>query len=465
MEKRFNGIDFSLQSPDIVCFTDNYNIVSLKENITGTNEEWLISLNGLTATQNAQWSLSFMGNTITNVIEPQDAKGSFFYVKANSDISTAASMCRALRNCPNIYANFYIYTEGQSVITLVSKNIGNINSQIESNMIGNGVSITHNSGSVSSTLQGANVMLDIFKDINEHENISLEKTFYNDEAAFNISSVLSTFVEYDEVDHFECLLSHITNDGTFVDDGSFTSYVVKGFKTSYSDNYIQNFPKLLLPHPDDYKLWSYGQNIDIAYYITGGGRTMLTFTVLDSNGTVLETSSNTVTGSGQPKIRKFTYTISGQYYNSAYTVRVNFANDEVVFNIAKPLKTVADYTRVMFHNSYGGIGYFDFVGDKSETLSINKKDYYKNIYDYYDEPSYEEEKVYEATKTTEYQLTSQLLEKDGLFITEEMAKSKDAWLATNNQNEHIIITSVSIQKDSSYPQLFRIVIKYKKSFE
>lgn len=146
MEKTFNGIDFSLQSPDIVCFTDNYNIVSLKDSITGTNEEWLISLNGLTATQNAQWSLSFMGNTITNVIEPQDAKGSFFYVKANSDISTAASMCRALRNCPNIYANFYIYTEGQSVITLVSKNIGNINSQIESNMIGNGVSITHNSG-------------------------------------------------------------------------------------------------------------------------------------------------------------------------------------------------------------------------------------------------------------------------------------------------------------------------------
>lgn len=467
MNLTFNNNDitaFQQYKSEMIVFDDIYNIVSMEEEITGSKELWLISVNGLTATANAQWSLSFMGNTITNVINPKDAKGSFFYIKQNDNVSTAASICNALRNCPNIYANFSIYTEGQPLVTLEAKNIGNVNDTIQSNMVGHGISLTHNDGTVSSNLQGANVICEVFDDTT-NVNIPLMKSFYNDEVAFDISSILSTFAEYEAVKPFTCMVSHIDNDGTFTSDGQFTSHIVKGFKTSYSENWIENYSKLLIPHPDEYKLWTYGNKIEIAYFIDGSGRTSLTFTAMDSNGTVLDINSNTISGYGNPEIRRAAYTIPGQLYNSVYSVKVEFANDEVVFNIAKPVNTAAEYHRVEWHNPLGGIGYFDFVGDETETLSINKKNYYKNIYDYYTNPAYEEEKVYDTGKTTEYQLTSHLLEKDSLFITEEMAKSKDVWLATEDKVEHIIITSVSEERDNAYPNLFRIVIKYRKSFE
>lgn len=468
MVKTFNNNDIdNFQSFDsqMVVFDDIYNIVSVREEITGTKEQWYISVSGtLSATENGQWSLSFMGDTITNVLDPKDANGSFFYVKPNDTASTAASICNALRNCPNVYANFSIYTEGQPLVTLEAKNIGNVTDAIQSDMVGNGISLAHNDGSVNSTLQGANVTCEIFDDTT-NVNIPLSKTFYNDETAFDISSVLSTFAEYDKVKPFTCMLSHISNDGTYTNDGYFTSNVVKGFKASYSDNWIEEYSKLLIAHPDEYKLWTYGNKVEIAYFITGSGRTSLTFTAMDSNGTTLDTSSNTISGYGNPEIRRATYTIPGQLYNSVFKVKVEFANDEVMFNVIKPIKAASEYKRIMFHNAYGGISYFDFTGEQTETFTISKKNYYKNIYDYYTNPDYEEEKTYDTGKQSEYQLTSHLLEKDSLFITEEMAKSKDTWLATEDKVEHIIITNVSQERDSSYPHLYRISIKYRKSFE
>lgn len=465
MELTFNNLDFSQTSPDIVVFDDIYNLVSMKEEITGAKELWLISVNGLTATQNAEWSLSFLGNTITNVLLPEDAKGSFFYIRPSDNVSTAASICNALRNCPNIYANFSIYTEGMPYVTLEAKNVGNISDTIQSNMVGHGLTLTHNAGTVSSNLQGANVTCEVFDDTT-NENIPLVKTFYNDEVAFNISSILATFAEYEKVKPFTCMVSHIDNSGQYTTDHDFQSYVVRGYKTSYSTNYMQDYATLLIPHPDEYKLWTYGSKVEVAYYINGSGRTSLTFTTMDSNGTVIDTNSNTISGYGHPEIRRATYTIPGQLYNSAFSVKVEFANDEVLFNVAKPLKTTDSYTRLMWYNEMGGISYFDFIGDKSETLTINKKDYNKNIYDYYVNPAYEEEKVYDTGKQTEYSLSSHLVEKDSLFITESLSMAKSVWISTTeNKVEHIIITSVSQDKDSSYPHLYRINVKYRKSFE
>ena len=131
MNITYNNIGW-LSAIDLVTFSDVPNILSVTDSTSGTNAVLKITVadNWKSATSsNNQWWLQFQGETISNVLEPQNAVNKNFYINT-SKRSTAVSMCRALRACPSITAKFQVYLDTDSSkadIYLKAREIGQAN--------------------------------------------------------------------------------------------------------------------------------------------------------------------------------------------------------------------------------------------------------------------------------------------------------------------------------------------------
>ena len=105
----YNGIN-SESYEGILTFSDVPNILQIQEDIYGTPTVIDIVPSGLwrsVVTANTQFSLTMFGETITNVMSPNEVRNKKFFIAENEE-DTAVSMCRALRNCGTIAANFII---------------------------------------------------------------------------------------------------------------------------------------------------------------------------------------------------------------------------------------------------------------------------------------------------------------------------------------------------------------------
>lgn len=465
MNKSFNNIPLTGSTTiPIICLDDVYNIFTIEQPTTGTLEEYTLTVqNTLSADTNGQYYISFLGNSISNVINPQNAKGQYFFIKANSPTSTAVSIANALRACPNINASFNIIFDNNEV-TLTARNYGNVDERLQTNILSSDMTVAYTQGTVDDNIVNSNVNVEIY-DENMTYLTTLSKTFIKDDIAFNISPVLSTFSEYGKMKQYYLESYYVGNDGLWNPSQDFYCYHTKGYKTPYSEKYISGGTKILLAHPDDYKLWTY--NNTIPYTIFGGfgaGGFTITTTCYGSDDSVITATTESVQ-QPTPQYMEFTYTIPPQLMNDVYKVKIEAGNDSVVFNVIKPLKMAPGATRVEWRNEYGGISYFDFTGQKSDSISTTTADYKKNIYDYYTSSEYEEEKVYNIDKTTEYTLNSHIVEENSLYILQSLSLAKKVWIKKDNDNIPIIITSIGNNKENNYSTVYTMQIKYKKSYE
>lgn len=468
MDRSFNNIPITASTTlNIVCFDEVYNIYAITEETTGDIEKYELTINSsLSATTDGEYYISLLGNSISNVILPTNAKGQYFYIKSGSTTSTAVSIANALRSCPNINASFTI-TFDNNKVELTARNYGNLDETLQTNISNTDMTVSHTAATVSNAIVNSDVNAEIYNE-NMIYLTTLSKTFIKDDIAYNISPVLSTFSEYGKMKQYYLESYYVGNDGGWTPIDNFYCWHTKGYKTPYSDDYISGGTKILIAHPDNYKLWTYGNIIDYSIFTGFGvGGFILTITCYASDETVLHTDQDTIRPiSGGAEYRHFNYQIPQQHYNDVAKVTIEAGNDIVTFDIIKPLKMTDGYTRVEWFNEYGGISYFDFTGEKSDTITSNKSDYTKNIYDYYASNEYEEEKVYKIDKTTEYTLNSHIVTENSLFILQSMLSAKNVWVTNEDGSKtHIIITSNAQNKESNYNTAYRIQIKYKKSFD
>ena len=109
----------------LVTFTDVPNILKLIENITGYIGTFSFIFQGnlkQTVTSDGQYYITFLDETITNVMNPNDAKNKRFYISSDPN-STAVSVAQALRCCPSIAAQFNV-AYGDDEVELQGKTIG-----------------------------------------------------------------------------------------------------------------------------------------------------------------------------------------------------------------------------------------------------------------------------------------------------------------------------------------------------
>ena len=145
----------------------------------------------------------------------------------------------------------------------------------------------------------------------------------------------------------------------------------------------------------------------------------------------------------------------------SYYVDLTFSFGIIRLNIINPPYSNIECNRVSWFNSYGGVSFFDFLGDKKDERKTEVTTYNKSLLDFYKNDKQEQEIVYFRDNEITVSLTSHLMEKDGLYQLYDLQNSYKAWITINGVPYYIIITSLTVEEPSD--NVFTATIKYKYS--
>ncbi len=463
---------------NLITFTDIPNILKVSDNSGGTFASIDLQIIGNLYSQtnaDGQWWIEIMGNTISNVLDPNNAINKNFYV-AQNNTDTAASIVRALRNCPMISANFNITNDG-SYARLKAKKIGQIfqnsNEMMSTNISATYLSQSKTDGSAYSSLYGSEIIADVYS--NGNYITTLEKAFYDGETAFNMSPVLTTMAKLGATTPYTISLSSMkwgvySQIGNVMENHISVGYMVnqgsKYLDNSYM-NIAQNFNRGKSRDSENNTiLYVYEPNIPISFYRGNSTSQNISVSYLDSAYNTLYTASFTWSNSNMGNNRLVDYTIplSATYFNQAFYVDITIGGKRIRYNVIKPLNMTEYSQRILWRNSYGGISFFDFTGQRTETRDFELMTYQKNIYDYYTDPMNELDKVYDNEVNYQVSLKSHLFEEDGKYIFNDIIQSPQVWTEINGENYAIILDSVSVDEVDNN-NIYEATIKYHYSQE
>lgn len=462
MDITYNGL--YTPSSSILTFSEVPNILSISENISGTKGVFTFTFQGrlsTTVTSNGQYHVTFLDETVTNVMSAADANNKRFYISPDVN-STAASFARALRCCSSLAAQFNIIHDAYQV-RLEAKTIGqiwtNYPNYLETNISSQYLIANGQDGTAYSDLFGSKIQIDVFTGDSTNEYVTtLEKNFYGNECAFDMSPVLATFAEYGTTKKYRLHLGIISEGGSYYTPNNLFGNVTPGYQANQSDRYMYlSSPTILLNRNRNEVRYTYSQNIP--FTVIGSGSTTISYVVKDSSLTTLTSATETLTVS----FTDHSYTIPLSVYSDASYVDITMNNTTWRFKVIKPLKATEYCQRVLWRNEYGGIEFFDFTGTRSETDNIGIESYEKNIFDFYTNPEYELKKIYSNNVDKQVKITSHLLEADGRWFANSLIRSKKVWTKINNKTHYIIPKNIDVQEDGTYNNIYTVTLTYEYS--
>lgn len=452
---------------NLITFTDIPNILKIVDNAGGTKTTYHITFSGsLAVTGNSQYYITVNGDSINNVTTPQNAKNRSFYI-STSNISLASSVARALRNCPNVASSFDVYQDGLgSTVDIKAKSIGVSGSGIQTNIPSSNISYTIEQGTSYSSLIGSQVCVDIYSGTDYIT--TLTKNFYNGEVAFNISPVLTTMASYGKIIPYNLVIYSIKN-GELSNLGSINNnYIAIGYMVNQGDKYLELTNTLLAQNVrrgaqrtyiNSTVLYTYEPSLSLSLYSSSSKDLSLTINYLTSAKHIV--SSETITKTLNSGINDIDISLS-PLYDKFFVDIVIPDIGTIEYNVVKPIGGASYSQRIWWHNSYGGVSFFDFTGEREESRETSTETYQKALFDYYDDNINELDKVYSIDNTITVSLKSHLISNDGKWSFNDLANAKDVWTKINDQTYKIIITSVEV-KETDNEGVYEATIKYRYS--
>lgn len=484
---QYNG-NWGLSKP-LITFNDIPNILKVESDAvtSPTIIRLFISSVDLTTntTADGQWYIKIFGDTVTNVLQVGDAVNKSFYA-CNDAPSTIASLVRALRNCGNVIANFTVeqtVSNGTPCVLLTSRGGGNfiVDGWFETNMDEDYYNVVIDSEGYAPD-NGVYIDVDVYSD--ENYITTLEKSYYGDGCSFDMSPVLATLVEEGRTVPYNLNISAYNPKSStpYSPIGKVnTNYIVQGYMVNQGQKYLE-FDRTQVAanytrgkereFTNNTILYTYFPKIDLSFYPYNQSRGELQIIYRDSAENVIyqETASWHNYSSNGNKMVDESYILSGANsgasFNSAYYIDLDFYSFKLRYNVVKPLKAAENAMRIYWRNSYGGLSFFDFTGQKSESRNLETKTYQRNIYDYYTGDNYHNELnvVYDNKVDYEVTLKSHLLEKDSIYIFNDLLQSASVWTEVNGETYAIIVKSVSVE-ETSQDNVYEATIKFEYSQE
>lgn len=476
---KYNNIP-STSATSFVTLTDIPNLVEIDNSADGfslASLEITISGSWSTASHVDPWFVTINGETITGVDDFSNAINKNFFI-SSANTSTAASMAKAIRNCPSLAASFTVRSY-QNKVELLARNKGAFTWNTQTNATAY-TSFSATNGSVSDELIGGSVELSLL-DGSSNFITSLEKNYYESGMAFDVTPILTTIAERGKTVPYKLEVSATKNDGTYTLLGSITgNSISQGYMVNQGFKYI---PLGTLPEGwmiaqnvsrgsskgdrNNTLLYVYGDTIPVSWY----HKTLTSLSVevmyLSSAHATEHTETKTLTDSSNGWLHNAEILLNSTYKRDAYYIALRFYSNNttygyLVYNVIKPLKATEYYQRIYWRNSYGGVSFFDFTGQKSETRDLEVTTYTKNIYDFYTQDRNEKDMIYENEVKYAVTLKSHIIEQDGIYIFNDLIQSPEVWTEINGEAYGIILDSVSVDEDNRN-NLFTATIKYKFS--
>lgn len=469
MNITYNNLNVSNAS-NLITFTDIPNILKVTDSAGGTNAVISLVFTGnlaaVTATE--PWYITILNETITSVDDYNNAVNKNFYV-STSNISTAASVARALRNCPAISAVFTIEHSG-SEVELVARSVGTMSPSVLTNISTSYLTKSITNGTSSSQLYGSMVGVDVYS--GSKYITTLEKNWYDGEAAFNMSPVLTTLARIGVTTPYRFKVSAITNgnyqmlgdvpqnhitEGYMVNQGN--KFLVLGNNVIFAQNVSRGAEK---DTSNNTILYVYGDTIPVSFYINDTGYVDIDVEYLNSAFEVIGGNDAPYTNTdASNKLKDLYIGLNGTYMREAFYVDVIFRDTGQVirYSVIKPLKATEYHQRILWRNSYGGISFFDFTGQRSETRDLEVETYNKNIFGYYSDQKNQLEMVYDNDVKYTVTLKSHLIENDGKYVFNDLIQSPEVWTEVNGQQYGIILDSVSVE-ETDRNNIYEAIVKY-----
>lgn len=467
----------NLSSPsNILTFTEIPNILKISENVTGTKctIQFMMGDNlRQTVSADSQYYITLFGETVSNVMSATEARNKRFYISDDAK-STAMSIASALRNCGGLNADFDIFGNGGTV-EIIAKTIGKkitTANYLQRNIPAQYMSVSVQDGNSYSILFNSKIDIDVYDSasVNVSNYITtLEKNWYGDECAFDMSPVLATFSEYGQTKPYSFVINVFREDGEWQNQGTVSGNTTIGYHANQSDKYkyAQGAQMLLNKNRGtNGTMILYTYNNVIPYSVLCGSDTggwNVTVSVKDSAFNEVYSYTSTSRRTTSNMIVDTNATIPQTAMTSGYYVDITIGTQTTRFNIIKPLKATEYYQRIQWRNEYGGISFFDFTGSRSESDSVDIETYEKNIFDYYDNEYFERKMIYSNDYNKTISLKSHLMEEDGKWIFNSLMRSKKVWTTVNGKTYYIIPKSIDVEEDQQYNNIYTAKLTFEFS--
>lgn len=475
---KFNNIT---NATDFVTFTDIPNIVTVTNSETGgTKAELKITISGnwAAASHIDPWYISINGETITGVDNYKNAINKNFYISP-SNSSTAASIAKALRNCPSLASSFVI-SNYENQIWLKARAKGEFTWDITTNATAY-TTTNGTGGTVSDELVGGSVDVNLLDDGNNYIT-TLTKNYYESGLSFDITPLITTLAERGKAVPFNLEVAATKNDGTYTILGNITgNTITEGYLVNQGYKYIdlgtlgfcvaQNYSRGTSQGAENNtKLYVYADTIPFSWYSKTMNSITIKVTYYSSARVQFYESTQTLTDANG-WLHNGTVNIDSSKKLEAYYIGIQPYDGEtsltdypIIYNVIKPLKSTEYYQRVYFRNSYGGVSYFDFTASKTDSRDVDITTYQKNIYDFYTQSRNELDMIYDNKVKYSTTLKSHIIEKDGTYLFNDLLQSPEVWITENGEDYGIILDSLSVEEDNRN-NLFTATIKYHFSQE
>lgn len=493
MKITLNGLD---NPSNIITFSDCPTILTVQSQGTGTKAMLMIEVSNLNSiTDGVNIFIEVNGERITSTFDVSQAINRNFYISKDNSITNKAfvaqSIVNALRSCPQVDASYDIYqvvqdsTSFSPVVYVVAKEIGQrYNITYSSNAT---LSLTfRNTIGTSTDELSSNIKTMVSVDIyditgmtqprlgsNQTPNgtyiTTLKKQYYKDETHFDLSPVLTTLARPNETVAY-LLYVYATIDNRLQTLGQIGyNYVVEGYSVNQGGTYIPNFSNIKLAQNvsrgtsrtpiNSTILYTYEPRVVFSLYAQNTVNSLqLTISYKDSQLNELTSENKTIyITENLTKVELGLNTIN---FGKADYVDISIPNLGILrYNIIKPINATIGNYRIFYNNSYGGVSFFDFTGDRTEDRKLSVDTYQKQLFNYYKEDIQEMDMVYNKDVTVTVTLKSHLMSKDGTWQFYDMQNSINAWTEVNGTLYSIIINDVSVDETTT-DGIYEATVKY-----
>lgn len=435
----------------MITLTNVPNILTIQSSsVTGNNSVLKITINDLTKIDpNNTYYITINGLTITS-----GNVGNNFYISNSNtganQIAVAHSIAKSLRSVG--LTNYEIYQEiSQGILTNVviveAREVGELYEITFDSNLGAAILYDNYVGTTSDEFAGGRINIDVYS--GSDYITTLEKSYYKEKIDFNVSDILRSISRYDFLVPYTLFIySQIGNQVTNLGRVSATSAI--GYMVNQGEKFLNTYPMFAqnvsrgTSSPSKMVLYTYLSTIPVTIYSDDVVETV-NITYYDSSLQQIGTGFSNVNiynGIGQSDIA-----LNSNLFNSAYYVDLSLENGQIIrYNVIKPVDANSRCQRVYYHNSYGGVSFFDFTGQITENHKVDNDTYTKNIYDYYRETTLEQIKIYDKETTINVTMKSHLMERSAVWQFNDLLGSYDVWTNINGVDYKIIVTDCKVDE-------------------
>lgn len=475
---------------NVTCFSYAPTILEVSSSESGSYTIWEINVGQVSSISSNMYVKvnNVILDMVTNI---KEANGYRFYMSPSSTMSQrklmANSLMDALRRIPEIAAGYDVYmpysgSEKQLQIVMKSKTYGN-NTPLEITTNISALSISHTDGSAQTELKDGYLNVDIYKmsPAQKYNNQSpdtgsyittLSKHTANDsKVKFDLGSVFASLTDEGEVAQFGVYIYQTTGINLIEIADYKSVYNVNGYLINQGGEFIPRFDNAKVAlnamrganrdYLNNTILYVYENNIPLSLYV-GNGVNAINYKIKYIGSDNAEILRMNETANVSNALNHITIKLIDNYLAQSKYIDIEFTSFDLGtlrFNVIKPVRATDECQRVYWYNSWGGVSFFDFTGNRTEERNIKTTTYQDSVLDYYDNDTNERDYIYDKQNDITVKLTTHNIHKDGQWHLFDLQQSRTAWTYVNGQKYRIIVSDLTINT-TSVTDIYTATIEY-----